>query len=153
MTKALREFCNIPLDDKDKITGMFKNNLFELQLAPYLYRKFKTKICFSIFRDQLFFLLVGGRYSVEKCQGAHILQPFHFFPMSWMEASDLVIGKHTKSDWKKILEKSFSIDFFRTSSNNTLSIMKPKYYGSKLPAYAYLGPKHCPLSFNSEMLF
>ena len=28
-----------------------------------------------------------------------------------------------------------------------------KYYGRKIPAYAYLGPKYCPMSFYSENTF
>ena len=90
---------------------------------------------------------------MKKCQGAVVLQPYYFFPMSWMEAADLSTPTHSKNGWKKVFENSFSVDFFRTSGNNTQPIMKPKYYGRKLPAYAYLGPDYCPLSFNSEILF
>ena len=99
------------------------------------------------------FILAGGLYSVENCQGIHVLRPYHFFPMSWMEATDLVCEARSAKDWEELLEKSYSIDFFRTSSNNTTPITKRKYYGKKIPAYAYLGPKYCPSSFYSETTF
>ena len=98
-------------------------------------------------------LLAGGRYSVENCHGIHVLQPFNFYPMSWTEATELFVKRRSEQEWENILDNSYSIDFYRTSSNNTTPITKPKYYGKKIPAYSYLGPKYCPLSFYSEITF
>ena len=99
------------------------------------------------------YLKAGGRYSAEKCQGIHILESYYFFPMSWMEATDMAIEKISAKEWEIIVKDSYSIDFYRSSSNNTTPIRKLKYYGRKIPAYAYLGPKYCPLSFYSENTF
>ena len=96
---------------------------------------------------------VGGRYSVENCQGIRILESYHFFPMSWMEATEMATNSKSEIEWKDIIKDSYSIDFFRSSSNNTTPILKRKYYGRKIPAYAFLGPNFCPLSFYSENTF
>lgn len=98
-------------------------------------------------------MVVGGRYSAENCQGINILKPNSFFPMSWMEATDLVEAKRSPDDWDVVLQNSYSIDFYRSSSNNTTPITSRKYYGKKIPAYSHLGPKYCPLSFSSDRTF
>ena len=73
--------------------------------------------------------------------------------MSWMEATEMASPKKSAKEWEEVVRDSYSIDFFRSSSNNTTPILKLKYYGRKIPAYAYLGPKYCPLSFYSENTF
>ena len=106
-----------------------------------------------MFGYKFFFFLAGGRYSIENCQGIHILESQNFFPMSWMEATDMATQSRSAKEWQEVVKDSYSIDFFRSSSNNTTPIRKLKYYGKKIPAYAYLGPKYCPLSFYSENTF
>ena len=101
---------------------------------------------------QSYFLLAGGRYSKENCQGVRILESFNFFPLSWYQA-DVLKQANTADAWKKVFERSYSVDFYNTSGGKYFKVMKPKFYGGKLPAYAYLGPKYCPLSFSSEKLF
>ncbi len=36
---------------------------------------------------------------------------------------------------------------------NYQKILRPKFYGKTMPAYAALGPDFCPLSFFSEKMF
>ena len=65
----------------------------------------------------------------------------------------MATNSRSEIEWKDTIKDSYSIDFFRSSSNNTTPILKRKYYGRKIPAYAFLGPEFCPLSFFSEKTF
>lgn len=98
-------------------------------------------------------MTVGGNYTAEDCEEIHILEPHAFFPMAWHEATLLVTEKRSPEDWDAFLRNSYSIDFYRSSSNSTTPIRDRKYYGKKIPAYAHLGPKYCPLSFKSDSTF
>ena len=97
--------------------------------------------------------MMGHHDSEDKCQGIHVIEPYNFFPIPWQVGLHLLTPPRTEKEWKNTFRKSYSVDFYRSSLGITRSIMKPKFYGSKLPAYAYLGPKYCPLSFYSEKFF
>lgn len=56
-------------------------------------------------------------------------------------------------EWDNFFLDSFSVDFFHSSSKSSVKVLKPRYYGQKAPAYAYLAPKYCPVSFGSSKTF
>ena len=97
--------------------------------------------------------IVGGWYTPERCQGIHVMDSKTFFPMSWYEASQLSRPIMSAEEWREFLVDSYSIDFYHSSGQNHVNIMQPKFYGKKLPAYAYLAPTYCPVSYYSEVLF
>ena len=99
------------------------------------------------------FFSVGGRYDPSLCPNVRIILPKYIFPMSWQLATTLYEAERTKQEWLEFVADSFSIDFYQSSLMNYQKIMKPKYYGKKMPAYAALGPDFCPLSFDSVKLF
>ena len=98
-------------------------------------------------------ILVGGAYSVDRCQGYEVVDTKYFFPLPWLEANNLSDATKSLSEWEEFFSEAFSVDFFRTSMGNKRKVMRPQYYGVRKPAYSYLGPKFCPLSFFSERTF
>ena len=105
-----------------------------------------------ILRKEMYMIL-GGNYTAENCEEIHILDSHSFFPMAWYEATLLVTEKRSPKDWDAFLRNSYSIDFYKSSSKSTTPIRDRKYYGKKIPAYAHLGPKYCPMSFKSDPTF
>ena len=95
----------------------------------------------------------GSHDSGDKCQGIHVIEPYHFFPIPWFAGLHLLTPPRTVKEWQKTFENSYSVDFYRSSLEIKKNIMKPKFYGGKLPAYAYLAPRYCPLSLHSEKFF
>ena len=97
---------------------------------------------------------VGGIFSPRKCQGIQLVHPKTFYPFDWAFGSSLN-NHETAEFWRDKFKDSYSVDFYSTSSNQPghIRIMKPRFYGAKMPAYAYLGPKFCPVAFESEKLF
>ena len=75
-----------------------------------------------------------------------------FFPFSWLEAN-FASAKHSAEEWQTIFADSFSVDFFRSTLRNAMPVLRSNYYGATMPAYSYLGPKFCPLSYFSEKTF
>ena len=100
-----------------------------------------------------FHISVGGAYSPERCQGYELVDPKYFFPFPWLQANELSESSKTLDEWEEFFSEAFSVDFFRSSMGNTRKVMRPQYYGKRRPAYSYLGPKFCPLSFFSERTF
>ena len=54
--------------------------------------------------------------------------------------------------WEELFEETYAVHFYASSSPNK-KILRPKFYGKEMPSYAYLGVKHCPISFFSEKSF
>ena len=54
--------------------------------------------------------------------------------------------------WDELFKDSYTVHFYASSSPNN-KILRPKFYGSDVPAYLHLGIQHCPLSFFSEKMF
>ena len=100
-----------------------------------------------------FFFTVGGAYSPDRCKGYELVDPKYFFPVPWLQANQLFEANRSLAEWEEFFSEAYSVDFFRTSMGNKKKVMRPKYYGFKKPAYSYLGPKFCPLSFFSERTF
>ena len=55
--------------------------------------------------------------------------------------------------WEEMFSSAYSVDFFQSSVANTRKILRPKFYGKKMPAYAALGSTRCPIAFYSERTF
>ena len=102
----------------------------------------------------IFSLLVQGAYSPERCQGIEIVDPALFYPVPWIKAAFLMDEKKTLPEWKEFFAEAYSVDFYRSSmKSDRRRVLKPQYYGAKKPAFSYLGPEFCPMSFHSETTF
>jgi len=95
---------------------------------------------------------VGGQFTAAKCEGIRLLPAESFYPFAWTNAVEMFNGRKPE-EWRRVFKDTFSIDFFASSLKAKLKIMRPKFYGAKVPAYAYIAPLHCPISFHSEKLF
>ena len=93
------------------------------------------------------------RYSASKCGGLQVVHPRYFFPFCWSQAPLYFSPTRAEKEWSELVKDAYSMDFFASSSNNTLKVLRPQYYGQKMPAYASLGPKYCPRSFFSGKHF
>ena len=107
---------------------------------------------YFLFLSAFFFFKVE-RYSASQCQGLQVVHPMLFFPFCWNEAPQYYSPPRSIKEWEDLVKDSYSMDFFASSSNNTMPIMKPQYYGAEMPAYAALGPKYCPRAFFSAKHF
>ena len=107
----------------------------------------------SVKKTILFYFTVGGAYSPDRCNGYELVDPKYFFPVPWLQANQLFEANRSLAEWEEFFSEAYSVDFFRTSMGNKKKVLRPKYYGFKKPAYSYLGPKFCPLSFFSERTF
>lgn len=96
---------------------------------------------------------VGGLYTAEKCDGIRILPSVTFYPVAWTGGNSLFQSNRTPGEWMEFFANSYSVDFYQSSLVQRKKVMKPDKYGAKLPAYAALGPRFCPLSFNSQKMF
>jgi hypothetical protein len=99
------------------------------------------------------FVLVGGSYDPANCPNVRIVHPKFIFPVPWQIGTTLYETERTAKEWLELFAEAYSVDFFQSSLGNYQKIMRPKYYGKKLPAYATLGPIYCPLSYFSEKMF
>ena len=88
-----------------------------------------------------------GLYQLKKNQ--FIFR--YFYPRPWMFANSL-FDKLTGEEWDSLFKDTYAVHFY-ASSSPTRKILRPKFYGKKVPAYSYLGVQHCPISFFSEKTF
>jgi hypothetical protein len=98
-------------------------------------------------------LAAGGSYSAEKCQGNEVVDPKYFFPVSWIRANDLMEKKRKIEEWREVFKEAYSVDFYQSSVRNYHKVQRPQFYGADKPAYSYLAPNFCPLSYFSQRLF
>ena len=133
---------------------------FKLKLKvhfPYILGTLSVPFCHRFGHLMLLkipiFLSVGGAFSVDRCQNNEIVEPDNFFPISWLEASVLIEAKRTLKEWQEFFANAKSVDFFRSSMGNKRKVLRPQFYGARKPAYSYLGPNFCPLSYYSEKTF
>ena len=82
-----------------------------------------------------------------------VVHPRNFYPVSWYECNDLWTPGKSSEEWQEFFALSTSVDFFSSSCGSGVKVNKPRFYGSALPAYAYLAPRHCPLAFETEKFF
>ena len=94
------------------------------------------------------------RFSRDRCGGhVELVPPKLFFPVSFYESGRLWTPPKTVAEWEEDFGESLSVDFYSSSSQSVQKALKPRFYGSSVPAYTMLGPKHCPLSFESQRMF
>lgn len=93
------------------------------------------------------------RFNLETCQGFQVSHPKYTYPVAWFEAALLWTPRRTNKEWKQMFSSTVSIHFYFSSVSNKERCHQPHKYGKMKPAYAYLGPKYCPLSFWSEQEF
>ena len=93
-----------------------------------------------------------GLFTPEKCNGIKVLRPKTFYPFGYFEAHEMGKSK-TDEEWIEILEQSYTVHYFATSSRTQKKVLKPKNYGKVRPAMIYLGVNFCPISFDSVKIF
>jgi len=94
------------------------------------------------------------------CQGITLLHPKTFYPYDWT-MSTLLSNPETPEHWDEAFRDSYSIDMYATSGQGPpgsgpvtqIRFMKRRFYGAMIPAYVHLGPKFCPLAWESQKLF
>merc|ERR1712086_862902 len=87
--------------------------------------------------------MMKNEVNAENCQGVTVLPPKYFYPRPWMFANAL-FDKLTGDDWDSLFKDTYAVHFY-ASSSPTRKILRPKFYGKKVPAYSYLGVQHCPI--------
>jgi len=97
--------------------------------------------------------ITEDRFNPEKCRGVTVSHPKLTYPVPWFEAALLWTPRRSNKEWKEFFSSAVSIHFYFSSVSNKERCHRPQQYGKMKPAYAYLGPKYCPLSFWSEKEF
>ena len=95
------------------------------------------------------------RFNQEWCGGISVLEYNSFYPFGWMQHERL-LDRKTKQELYDILQQSYGVHFFHSSPKPRAadrSIMKPKYYGARKPAYLVLAVDHCPVAVWSKKFF
>ena len=92
-------------------------------------------------------------YDPTRCPNIRIIHPKYIYPIPWQLGTTLFEAERTKEEWLEFFSEAYSVDFYQSSLENSQKILRPKYYGNKLPAYAVLAPIYCPLSLFSEKMF
>ena len=88
----------------------------------------------------------------QRCNGFAVVEPRLFYPFDWFNAGGMT-NKQLNTFWDERFKKSYVAHFYGTSSKSSPKILRPNNYGKAKPAYAYLGPTHCPVSFFSTRPF
>ena len=57
--------------------------------------------------------------------------------------------RRTEGEWARFFAETVSVHFYFSSVSNQEKCF-PGTYGEEEPAYAYLGPRYCPISYWSE---
>jgi hypothetical protein len=93
-------------------------------------------------------------YGRNRCSGMTVVEPRLFYPYNWFLAHELT---QTQLDdfWEEKFKKSYVVHFYGSSSDKhgVTKYLRPNNYGRKKPAYAYIGPSECPMSFYSTRPF
>ena len=93
----------------------------------------------------------------QKCTGSvterrqlRILPDFSFMPVHWRHVKSVLWSKKDRSSqfWDELFQCSYAVHFFSCASKNL-----PVSGHAHKDAYSYLGPTHCPLSFNLSSTF
>ena len=91
-------------------------------------------------------------YGRKRCNGLAVVEPRLFYPFDWFNAGGMT-NKQLNTFWDERFQKSYVAHFYGTSSKSSPKILRPNSYGKGKPAYAYLGPTYCPVSFFSTRPF
>ena len=127
----------------------FKNGVWGSS-GPKVFTKALEDICNSKTKP-----LNPKHYNRKYCSGMAVLRPRLFYPLDWFGAADLWT-KHLDSYWESLFNQSYVVHFYESSTKNLgmkAKVLRPNMYGREKPAFAFLGPKECPISFFSERPF
>lgn len=89
----------------------------------------------------------------KACLNINIIPQQSFYPYGWFECNALYHHLKTNDEWAEIFKDSLGVHMYFGSEKSKVKIKQAKYYGIAKPAYAMLGPKNCPLSFESVKIF
>jgi len=137
------------------------NNVFQSNVwasgGPDLLHRCLLFICgFSADTPHRSVHMTRERFSPDQCSGVSVLENRSFFPFGWMRQSELWEPKRKRTDWYDLLQNSYAVHFYHSSSQSVGSpkpINKPKYYGARKPAYLVLAMDHCPVAYWSKAIF
>ena len=128
-------------------------NGVHLSSGPFVFTEAWKKICDQDKKSNTHFSAV--EYSRGRCSGMQLVEPWLFYPIDWFHSS--ILGKNHKfgdSHWREKFEHSVGVHFYGSLvRNDNDKVLRPRYYGKKKPAMAYIGPIACPKSFFSTSPF
>ena len=92
-------------------------------------------------------------HSRKHCSGMAVIEPRSFYAVNWFFAG-VLFDKRQEDYWAALFNKSYVVHFYGSSSRTIHKrVLRPNQYGRDKPAYAFLGPDHCPVSFYSARPF
>ena len=133
----------------------YSTYLFNIQFCS-LCTQYSLILTYIIWHLIIYFLIsAGGAYNPSRCQGLEVVDPKYFFPIPWVESTDMIIQRKSLQEWEDFFKDAYSADFFASSgaSLSNMRVQRAQFYGRQKPAFLYLGPKYCPTSYFSAKLF
>ena len=128
-------------------------NGIHLSSGPMVFTAALKKLCDPEYGNNTPFVPVD--YSRNRCSGIELFEPWLFYPVDWFHST--ILNKNhmlVDSYWEEKFKNSVAVHFYGSLvRNDNDKVMRPKNYGKKKPAMAYIGPKACPLSFFSTTPF
>ena len=134
-----------------------KGHRLSLEIMKNMGEKFTNKSGRAAIGPLLTTKTIRDLYNVRNLTGFKsndltVLPTFNFFPIGAGKApTNLWIRTRTglsESDWNKLFECSYGVHFYSYLTRQTPVRRDPSH-----EAYAFLGPKHCPLSYWSTSDF
>ena len=89
---------------------------------------------------------------LHLCSGMTLINSKRFYPVDWFHGS-VLFESHDKAFWKELFSNAYVVHFYGASPFFNKKVLRPKYYGKNMPAYAILGSEQCPVSFYSTKPF
>jgi hypothetical protein len=91
-------------------------------------------------------------FTAARCSGVTVLAQSLFYPIGWFNSSRLYDLLLTNEEWESTFSNSTAVHMYNSQASHK-KILRPKYYGAKVPGYLHLALRMCPMSFYSESRF
>ena len=98
-------------------------------------------------------LMMFDQFNAEKCQGVQLLPQRSFYPIGVFESPLLYKAIKSDTEWRDFFKDSYTVHMYYSSKSSSRLILRPKYYGEKIPGYLHLALNYCSTSYYSEKTF
>ena len=136
----------------DLFNETFSNGI-HLSSGPMVFTAAFQKLCDP--KNKSNYPVITAEDSRNRCSGMKLVEPWLFYPVDWFH-STVLDNSHMFDDryWEEKFKNSVAIHFYGSLvRHDNDKVLRPRLYGKKKPAMAYIGPKSCPLSFFSTSPF